>query len=185
MYTPAAGRESVGRCGLRCAEHPYSHPFTSHQASLVPTGFQRCCSPDRSSGRRRRPDWPTGGGAWPAGRCERPGGRGVAGRRAAGGASVVAPRPRGCLGGSRCTGAGAHLWLCWKVCMVCVVISYHYLTSTTLKQRWEGAWGSATLKPFQPSKKPRCETQSKRETRQRESQRTNKKRQREERGYAV
>ena len=29
--------------------------------------------------------------------------------------------------------------------MVCVVISYHYLTSTTLKQRWEGAWGSVTL----------------------------------------
>ena len=25
--------------GLRCAQHPYSLPFTSHQASLVPTGF--------------------------------------------------------------------------------------------------------------------------------------------------
>ena len=64
---------------------------------------------------------------------------------------------RGRLGGSSCTGAGAQLWVCWEVCMVCVVISYHYLTSTTLKRRWEGAWGSATLKPFQPRKKPRCE----------------------------
>ena len=41
--------------------------------------------------------------------------------------------------------------------MVCVVISYHYLTSTTLKQRWEGAWGSATLNLVQWHKKPRCE----------------------------
>ena len=40
--------------------------------------------------------------------------------------------------------------------MVCVVISYHYLISTTLKQRWEGAWGSATLNLVQPNKKPRC-----------------------------
>ena len=40
--------------------------------------------------------------------------------------------------------------------MVCVVISYHYLTSTTLKRRWGGAWGSATLNLVQPRKKPRC-----------------------------
>ena len=41
--------------------------------------------------------------------------------------------------------------------MVRVVISYHYLTSTTLKRGWEGAWGSTTLKPLQPRKKPRCD----------------------------
>ena len=41
--------------------------------------------------------------------------------------------------------------------MVCVVISYHYLTSTTLKRRWEWAWGSATLNLVQPNKKPRCD----------------------------
>ena len=30
-----------GRCAgtFRCAQHPYSHPFTSHHPSLVPTGF--------------------------------------------------------------------------------------------------------------------------------------------------
>ena len=39
---------------------------------------------------------------------------------------------------------------------MCVVISYHDLTSTTLKRRWEGAWGSATLNLVQPNKKPRC-----------------------------
>ena len=67
-----------------------------------------------------------------------------------------APWPRGRLRGSSCTGACAHLWVCWEVCTVCVVISYHYLTSTTLKRRWEGAWGSATLNLVQPNKKPRC-----------------------------
>ena len=71
-----------------------------------------------------------------------------------------APRPGGRLRGSSCTGACAHLWVCWEVCMVCVVISYHYLTSTTLKRRWEWAWGSATLNLVQPRKKPRCEAKS-------------------------
>ena len=67
-------------------------------------------------------------------------------------ASSAAGAPQG----SSCTGFCAQLWVCWEVCMVCVVISYHYLTSTTLKRRWEGAWGSATLKGPERHKKLRC-----------------------------
>ena len=116
------------RCpgGLKCAQHPDSHPFTSFQASLVTTGFQRCCSPDRSSGRRHRPDRPTGRGAWPAGRCERPAGRGAAGRRVAGCSSVVLLGRGGASGAAAVPGpvltcgcVGRFVWC---------VLSYHIIT---------------------------------------------------------
>ena len=70
---------------------PTPTPSPDHLSPSLPCPdrLPRCCSPDQSSGHRRQPDRPTGGGADPAGRCERPGGRGAAGRRAVGGASVV------------------------------------------------------------------------------------------------
>ena len=51
-----------GRCAgtFRCAQHPYSHPFTSHHPSLVPTGFHAAAAQtDRE-----------GAGADPIGRLE-------------------------------------------------------------------------------------------------------------------